>query len=172
MDNKMLKDVLKEARTASGLKQSEVAEQMGVTPQTYLKWENGRSEPKITQVGNLSKILNVSVSEICQGQTFRNEADPLIFMRKIAVLKNVLDEVTFTSILAEYINDQNGFIERLETELRANEEAIERAEKEIKQREQMLADHEAKQEELAWLVIEEDEKRKEMEWLSSNNKEQ
>ena len=82
----MLKDVLKNARLASGLKQSEVAEKMGVTPQTYLKWENGRSEPKVTQVGKLSKILKISAEEICKGETFKNEADPLIFMRKIAVL--------------------------------------------------------------------------------------
>lgn len=42
----MLEDVLKEMREKAGLKQSEVAEYVGVTPQTYMKWENGKNEPK------------------------------------------------------------------------------------------------------------------------------
>lgn len=42
MEPEMLKDVLRKARTELGLKQNEVAEMVGVTQQTYLKWENGK----------------------------------------------------------------------------------------------------------------------------------
>lgn len=167
MDTKMLKDVLKQARLATNLKQSEVAEQMGVTPQTYLKWENGRSEPKISQVGKLSDILKVSVDEICRGEVFSNEADPLVFMRKIAVLKNALDEVTFTSTLAEYINDQIGFIEKLEKELKANDEALQKAEYDYAMRQVWADQHEAEyeaQKEAHEQIIQEQEEAKESAW--------
>ncbi|WP_224067577.1 helix-turn-helix transcriptional regulator [Vibrio penaeicida] len=171
MDNKMFKDVLKEARMASGLKQSEVAEQMSVTSQTYLKWENGRSEPKITQAGKLSTILNVSVNELCKGEIFKNEADPLIFMRKIAVLKNALDEVTFTSVLAEFINDQTGFIDKLESELRTNDEAIRKAEQEIQLREQMSQEYEENQKEMEEIARELQQKQTDMEWMIEEKEE-
>ena len=49
----MLKDVLKHTREAKGLKQAEVAEYVGVTAQTYMKWENGKNEPK---AGDIKKL--------------------------------------------------------------------------------------------------------------------
>lgn len=67
MDRDMLQDVLKTARNKLGLKQNEVAAMVGVTTQTYLKWENGKSEPKISQAGKLAKALKVSEKELCQG---------------------------------------------------------------------------------------------------------
>lgn len=166
----MLKDVLKHARIAMGLKQSDVAKEIGVTPQTYLKWENGHSEPKISQVGKLSNVLQVTVEEICKGEVFSNEADPLVFMRKIAVLKNALDEVTFTSILAKYINDQTGFIDQLEQELRANDEALQKAESEYEMRE--IAIQEYIQQKQAALdardeMLELEEAAKEDAWINS-----
>ena len=54
-----LKDVIKEARSKRSLKQEETAELVGVTVQTYSKWENGKTEPKASQVARLSKILGV-----------------------------------------------------------------------------------------------------------------
>ncbi|MEZ9611835.1 helix-turn-helix transcriptional regulator, partial [Vibrio sp. 10N.286.45.C10] len=40
MDFKMLKDVLRTARTELGLKQNEVAQMVGVTTQTYPLWQD------------------------------------------------------------------------------------------------------------------------------------
>lgn len=81
----MLKDVLKEARTRKGLKQEEVADMVKVAKQTYLKWENGATEPKASQILSLSKALGVSPNEICQGKL--NHRYPLDeFIIKQAVL--------------------------------------------------------------------------------------
>jgi transcriptional regulator with XRE-family HTH domain len=45
-----------------------------VTVQTLIKWENDITEPKASQVSKLSKILNISESEICKGKR-SNETD-------------------------------------------------------------------------------------------------
>ncbi|EIV0337215.1 helix-turn-helix transcriptional regulator, partial [Vibrio cholerae] len=76
----MLKDVLKEMRERKQLKQSEVAEHVGVTAQTYMKWENGKNEPKASDIKKLAEILCVSESEICRGQKFDSDISEIQFM--------------------------------------------------------------------------------------------
>jgi transcriptional regulator with XRE-family HTH domain len=113
MDFEMLKDVLKAARTKLNLKQSEVAELIGITTQTYLKWENGHSEPKASQVGKLAKVLNVSEREICQGQTQEMKLEPLEFVRRVGILMNEVPHTELLIGMHEYISDSEGFINML-----------------------------------------------------------
>jgi len=122
----MLRDVLKEMRERKQLKQSEVAEYVGVTAQTYMKWENGKNEPKASDIKKLAEILSVSESEICRGKTFTTKVGELKFMKKTASIMNEIDEVTFTSTLFEFIQDKEGFLERLEKERPTNEDLLER----------------------------------------------
>ena len=63
----MLKDVLKSARLDCGYTQEEIAKLVKVAKQTYLKWENGETEPKATQIGLLAKHLKITPDEICSG---------------------------------------------------------------------------------------------------------
>jgi transcriptional regulator with XRE-family HTH domain len=113
MDFEMLKDVLKAARTKLNLKQSEVAELIGITTQTYLKWENGHSEPKASQVGKLAKVLKVSEREICQGQIHETKLEPLEFVRRVGILMNEVPHTELLIGMHEYINDSEGFINML-----------------------------------------------------------
>ena len=64
----MLKDVLKEARLREGFTQEQIAKKVKVAKQTYLKWENGETEPKATQIRLLSENLKISANEICNGK--------------------------------------------------------------------------------------------------------
>ncbi|MBY7665776.1 DNA-binding protein [Vibrio sp. V12_P9A6T4] len=114
----MLKDVLKEMRERAGLKQSEVAEQVGVTPQTYMKWENGKNEPKASNLRRLAQILNVTEIELCQGELFYQDGNPIEFMKKVAQYQRLLDEVSFTSILFDHIQDKSRFINHMDKELK------------------------------------------------------
>lgn len=122
----MLKDVLKEMRERKQLKQSEVADYVGVTAQTYMKWENGKNEPKASDIKKLAEILSVSESEICRGRKFDNNINELQFMKKTASTMREIDEVTFTSILLEFIQDKEKFIQRLDAEKPTNEELLEK----------------------------------------------
>lgn len=114
----MLEDVLKEMREKAGLKQSEVAEYVGVTPQTYMKWENGKNEPKASNIKKLAEILKVSETELCRGERFYKEDNPIEFMKKTAQYLNLIDEVSFTSILFDCIEDKAAFFKALDKELK------------------------------------------------------
>ncbi|MBR2353622.1 MAG: helix-turn-helix transcriptional regulator [Clostridia bacterium] len=55
-------------RREKGLKQDELAEQLGVTPQAVSKWENDQTCPDITLLPLLASILGVSVDELLSGK--------------------------------------------------------------------------------------------------------
>ncbi len=55
---------LKEARTKAGLKQEELAQQIGVSRQTVSNWENNRSYPDIASIIKLSDLYGLSLDEL------------------------------------------------------------------------------------------------------------
>ena len=57
-----------EYRKKKGLKQDELAEMLGVSPQAVSKWENDLSCPDISLLPELSRILGISIDEIVQGK--------------------------------------------------------------------------------------------------------
>ena len=61
---KFLKDVIREARRKMGLKQKELAEQMGVTQPAVSHWENGETMPTPRQIPRLAEVLKIKVSAL------------------------------------------------------------------------------------------------------------
>ena len=55
-------------RREKGLKQDELAEKLGVSPQAVSKWENDQTCPDISLLPSLAKILGVSVDELLSGK--------------------------------------------------------------------------------------------------------
>ena len=55
---------LKYIRKDMGLTQKQVAEKLGVVESCYANWEQGRTEPSISMLRNLSIILNVSIDDL------------------------------------------------------------------------------------------------------------
>ena len=57
-----------EFRKKKNLKQDDLAEMLGVSPQAVSKWENDLSCPDISLLPELSKILGISIDELVQGK--------------------------------------------------------------------------------------------------------
>lgn len=55
---------LRRLRLAANEKQEIMAIKIGVTAQTFCKWENFRSEPNASQLYTISKILGVRIEEL------------------------------------------------------------------------------------------------------------
>ena len=62
--NEYLVKTLKEGRLNKGLKQSDVAEKVGVKPNTLSNYENGVSEPDIDTFANLCEIYGLDFSYV------------------------------------------------------------------------------------------------------------
>ena len=63
-------------RREKGLTQKELAEKLGVTDKAVSKWETGRGMPDVSVLEDLSKELEVSVSEILNGGEVEKELLP------------------------------------------------------------------------------------------------
>lgn len=68
------KDRLENIRRERNLKQTEVAEKVGVSAPTYRRWEAGLLEPTLSKLILLASVLNVSISEL-MGEEIRPASD-------------------------------------------------------------------------------------------------
>jgi transcriptional regulator with XRE-family HTH domain len=106
----MLKDVIKSARLEHGFTQEEIAKRVKVAKQTYLKWENGDTEPKATQIQLLADNLNITANEICSGVRYKKvDLEEFIIQR---ALTNAPNEV-FTMYTWKMIPDHEKFFDSM-----------------------------------------------------------
>jgi transcriptional regulator with XRE-family HTH domain len=57
-------ETIRQARERRGWTQLQVAIQLGVTPVTIYNWERGKSEPRVSQFRQLSRLLGVSMDDL------------------------------------------------------------------------------------------------------------
>ncbi len=115
----MLNNVIKEARIRRNLKQEDVAKFVGVTVQTYSKWENEKTEPKASQVSKLSEILRISEKEICNGK-LSTHFELEMFMREISNIYRGTDG--FNQLIATWNScDHNEFLSNLKEQCALDE---------------------------------------------------
>lgn len=57
---------IKEARTAAGIPQKELAERLGVYQKDISRWENGERTPSLEVFAKICVILNVSADELLE----------------------------------------------------------------------------------------------------------
>lgn len=62
--NELLVERLKEARNNKGLKQQEVADQLGIKANTISNWEKGRTEPDIDTFVTLCRIYQIDCAAL------------------------------------------------------------------------------------------------------------
>ena len=75
-------------RREKGLKQDELAEKLGISPQAVSKWETDQTCPDISLLPALAKILGVSVDELLSG---KQESAPAVRMLPEAERKDIGD---------------------------------------------------------------------------------
>tara|TARA_R110002050_G_scaffold1244_5_gene8809 strand:+ start:108348 stop:108737 length:390 start_codon:yes stop_codon:yes gene_type:complete len=109
-----LSDVIREARIRRNLKQDDTALLLDVTVQTYSKWENGITEPKASQVAQLSEVLNVPMQLICSGQQAEKLAI-LDFVRAVSKHTKALSEFEMIEAIWQNIDDDARFIDTLKS---------------------------------------------------------
>lgn len=73
MDMQKIGNFLAELRKDNNLTQEELGEQIGVTNKTISRYENGNYLPPVEILQMLSKLYNVSISEILSGKRLDDE---------------------------------------------------------------------------------------------------
>ncbi len=78
---------LSELRKEKGLTQIQLAEQLNVTDKAISRWETGKNYPDIELFENISKVLDISVSELLEGK--RIEKDNLFAVSEDHIVKQI-----------------------------------------------------------------------------------
>lgn len=107
-----LKEIIKDARLRKRLKQEDVSELVGVTVQTYSKWENGKTEPKASQIAKISKVLSLSADAICNGRESK-KMEMLEFMRLTSMLTHKMSKFDQQMAIWESIENDEKYLETL-----------------------------------------------------------
>ena len=77
-------------RRQKGLKQDELADKLGVSPQAVSKWENDQTCPDISLLPELAKILELSVDELLSG---KQESAPVVQIVPETQRKDIRDMI-------------------------------------------------------------------------------
>ncbi len=77
-------------RREKGLKQDELAEKLGISPQAVSKWETDQTCPDISLLPQLAKLLDVSVDELLSG---KQESAPAVRMLPETERKDIGDRM-------------------------------------------------------------------------------
>ena len=62
----MIVNKVKELRTAAGMTQKTLADQLGVTVPTVSKWELGQRTPELEKIFRMTLIFGVGIEQIVQ----------------------------------------------------------------------------------------------------------
>lgn len=68
MNQEKIGQFIKNIRKENKLTQKELADKLGVTYQAVSKWENGKNVPDISIIKEMSKMFNVDIDEILDGE--------------------------------------------------------------------------------------------------------
>lgn len=55
---------LKDLRLAYGLSQKELAEELGTSQPSYMRWESGQTSPTLNTIEKIAKVFDVPISQL------------------------------------------------------------------------------------------------------------
>ena len=97
MDCKKIGKYIKDKRKSLGYKQSDLGEMLSVSDKAVSKWECGVALPDVALLPELSKILNVNISEILNGENdpkveeeIKNKNKSRICLISLSILSSIL----------------------------------------------------------------------------------
>ena len=88
MNQEKIGQFIKNIRKENKLTQKELADKLGVTYQAVSKWENGKNVPDISIIKEMSKMFNVDIDEILDGEKKDKKKSlyPLLLVSLLIVL--------------------------------------------------------------------------------------
>ena len=91
MDCKKIGEYIQLKRKAIGITQQDLGDKLGVTSKAVSKWECGVALPDVSLFKDLSKVLNIEIEELLNGED--NKEIPVDKKKNLAII--VLSSITF-----------------------------------------------------------------------------
>ena len=104
MNQEKIGQFIKKIREENKLTQKELADKLGVTFQAVSKWENGKNVPDISILKEMSKMFNVDIDEILDGEKKNKKNNNYIY--PIALILILISLLLFGMI---YYNNNDDY---------------------------------------------------------------
>lgn len=104
MNNEKIGKLIKDNRIKNNLTQAELADKLGVTYQAVSKWENGKNIPDISLLKEISKLFNIDINDLIEGNSKPKKNKKLFIIIGILV---VLLIASITIIILNKKKDNN-----------------------------------------------------------------
>ena len=86
MDQERIGQFIRKIRQDNKLTQKELADKLGVTYQAVSKWENGKNVPDIAILKEMSKMFNINIDEILDGEKKSKKKNEYIYPLVLVIL--------------------------------------------------------------------------------------
>lgn len=103
MDYEKTGKLIQEIRKEKELTQMSLADKLGVTDRAVSKWERGKSFPDVSMLRPLSEVLDVSVSELLDGE--RRSQDKVLYPDGAAAITVEAADNAAIKGISTYINE-------------------------------------------------------------------
>jgi len=74
MDSKKIGSLIYQLRKDKSMTQKQIADKLNISDKAISKWERGQGLPDISLLGELSKVLDISVEQLLSGEITLNES--------------------------------------------------------------------------------------------------
>ena len=99
MDQEKIGKFIKKIREDNNLTQKELADKLGVTFQAVSKWENGKNVPDISILKEMSKMFNINIDEILEGEIKSKEQSKNKYIYPISLIVLLIILIVIGSII-------------------------------------------------------------------------
>ena len=95
MKQEKIGKLIGEIRKEKNMKQSDLAELLGVTNKTVSRWETGKYMPDLSLFVDISEILGITLNELIQGERIigKKNKDSIEIEMKLEIEKSKYDEL-------------------------------------------------------------------------------
>ena len=90
---------LKTLRLAKGLNQQQTADEIGIAKNTYIGYEKGDREPKLSELKKMAQIFGMTLSELCMDADSRNVDESLVLLFGAVKQFDQAEMQTFTDLV-------------------------------------------------------------------------
>lgn len=106
MNQEKVGNFIKEIRKKNNLTQKQLADKLNVTYQAVSKWENGKNVPDIAIMMEISKLFNVDINELLNGE---NKVKKKKSYKKIYVILSILIIISLLILYFLINNNKSNF---------------------------------------------------------------
>ncbi len=106
MDQEKVGNFIKEIRKRNNLTQKQLADKLNVTYQAVSKWENGKNVPDIAIMMDISKLFNVDIDELLNGE---NKVKKKKSYKKIYIILSILIIISLIILYLLINNKKSNF---------------------------------------------------------------